>query len=366
MISTIYGNKDINLSGKREFICLSKRVADYAIAVIAFSTACICLYLCLHTNVPYYSIGAVLGGGVFLVQAAALAKYLPLLSRPSPVEPSPIPSSTRPSPIPSPVGPSPIPSSTRPSPILKLDTSFPRTPSSTYPPDRSLFEKYLEDVNAPATKILLERGFKALEHITFEELQRELQMLCQEFNEKIENSPYTIGFESKKSSEWMARLAYSHLKTPDDSCPLSYRNCPELKVDTDVMLFIDDCAYSGAQLKLYISSIAEKSSRPNLHLYVIVPFMSSRALSLVREDIPENITLTLLSSRREFKNLDNIFSIRELRLVRLEAQRSMPEHPFKWFLNKDQSVMYTDWKLPDATSFPQIFAQFLPEIPKPY
>lgn len=260
---------------------------------------------------------------------------------------------------------------------LKL-SAFPRKCEKSTPITQGQKDAYLagfETETNENVKKVAEKAINSIQHFTQAQLDAGLEECATILNERLRElgmPSYAVAVSEKKSSQWCMELATPYL----DYAPTSglsiggggviigvgqsiARPGDVTNIKEDVLVLFEDCSYSGHQLNSYIRDFMKNRSDANLpiKLFVIVPFMSEKALSLnngnikyrLEEEGIKNVTVEIITTATRIKAVNDVFipDTEERKIFQDLAFNTTPENCFA----------ICDWRFPDSTSFPEHFAK---------
>ena len=235
----------------------------------------------------------------------------------------------------------------------------PAIPIKEYSVDMKRASEWIEACDGDS-KNLAKKLLQNIQHITFKQLEDNLRICVQKLNRHLNEShvkEYSIGLSIGKSQQWVASLAIENLDVlpsshftlgdqgtvitasyhgPNNFVPKSELTAS--KVKEKAMVIFDDSSYSGTQLAGNLHAI-DRALKDKKKMYVIVPFLSTRAKEFLEHTKFHNLNVVLITSDFSIKMLSDIFTEEELNLVDKICQ-----------INRYQTLCYTDWRLPDPTS----------------
>jgi hypothetical protein len=114
--------------------------------------------------------------------------------------------------------------------------------------------------------------------------------------------------------------------------------------DDDIIVFIDDCIYSGEQMGTTISKCIN-SNNLKLNFYILVPFISSFGKQTIISSLKEdNITIIFPTQKFKIKSIIDVLSDAEFIKFQNYYQTS------RRFVSKNHYLIYFDHKLADNMS----------------
>lgn len=280
---------------------------------------------------------------------------------------------------------------------------YPVVPQVTYPIIEENREKFIqfceENLQETQAEILKKMAFN-VQHISFPIFQKELKHVIEILNKELKgmnNPKYSLGFVIKKSNQWVSSLALPYLNylpsdwfTPNINFAVGQHAKADFrkKIDTikeKIVVVIDDCSYSGEQLK----NSLEKITNQGFKVFAVVPFMSNCAIDKLK-----SINVQIITSDIRIPTVHELFSegeVNQLKEVNI-VKEGFKVFSLKGAFNKGVTLTYTDWRIPDPQSFVSDFGDtlkipyavpdpedekfslikfnripgFIPRVPKPY
>ncbi|MBA3238952.1 MAG: hypothetical protein H0T62_11485 [Parachlamydiaceae bacterium] len=244
-------------------------------------------------------------------------------------------------------------------------TAWAPRPKQSYPIDQKNAERYLSclpDGYQKTGRIAIENT----RHITMVEFNQALETCVLKLNhEMVEKKvlTYTVGIVYGKSNQWVTSLALLTLEQlPTSHFTLGSKQgtmdliIPEQEFDMShvqektVVLF-DDVSYSGKQMGKNIAEVAQEMTKvpsldqKNNNLFVVIPFITKSAFKFFNEINKRNenkLTITLITMEERIQSTTDIFKQSQFWFEALCPGKGN---------EKGDTSCYTDWRLPDATSF---------------
>ena len=167
--------------------------------------------------------------------------------------------------------------------------------------DKSIFEENVQEwINVhhsyyqPALRELADK----VTRVTHKQFTQQLEEAVDRFNQALDvaqDKKYVILIQPGKSNQWVAELAYPHLRyLPHDFQSLGEKQARDYvtyldrlraidEVAKTIVLF-DDASYSGTQLKEHVEAIFNKQREMGLRgssIYVVVPYATNYALKTI-------------------------------------------------------------------------------------
>jgi hypothetical protein len=183
----------------------------------------------------------------------------------------------------------------------------PLIPLKTYPLNQANIKRYIE-ASAPELREVLNKIFKNTKHISYKTFKFILNNNFKEFLHYCNVNNITsvilfldnINFNkiTSKSNFWVAQHFYQYIKNKNINLNIkiiyNYTDIQYLD-NNELILIIDDCAYSGSQLSDILS---KKFNFPNkkFRIYLIITFISEAAIKLITKSIHKN---TLILSKNK-------------------------------------------------------------------
>lgn len=221
----------------------------------------------------------------------------------------------------------------------------PKVPKKSYPLDKEKIKEYI-DTAPEETKSVLTKLFKNTIHISYKTLKfiltqnfKELIFYCKKNNiKKISiylnntNHSYII----YKSNFWIIQhfIKFIRDNSIDDFFIDFIYNKDDIKyLDTDnrLILLLDDCIYTGLQMRDVVNDIKIKSDK-SFNIYILVSCISEDAIRLLKETARDHKIIISKNIITIYK-LGKYVSKEELRL-----------------LGSNKYLIYFDHKLPDNVS----------------
>jgi hypothetical protein len=200
---------------------------------------------------------------------------------------------------------------------------------------------YLKDHDAPNYDRVKELWEKDILKITVTELQETLAACTKHLDAKLENE-YSIGFVPRKSSKWIAELAFpylsklpsSHFEHSTDSLGVVGQQS-KLSGKAHQFVIFDDASYSGKQLETVISGMHGQLIKQGKEgkLLLVIPFISAEAEKYLVDNLARKLNAPIGTQARE--------GSRKLKIQLITSDRPI----------KNQRT-FTEWKVPDDTSLP--------------
>lgn len=148
---------------------------------------------------------------------------------------------------------------------------------------------------ADEVKSIIEKVIKNTIHISFETF---MTYLIKNFKKIITNKSninifiYITEDFIEKSNYWIYQLLNyykSKIGFKGNLIIISSLNDEKLK-DNDIIFIVDDCIYSGEQLKLIIEEM-NNTRNLKLNIYLFISFMTNKGLDKVKKEFSENSNL---------------------------------------------------------------------------
>lgn len=211
---------------------------------------------------------------------------------------------------------------------------------------------------------------KHIAKVSFKELKVGINRMAKKFNEIIGENSYGVGYVEKKSSSWISSLVMPYLKTlpkfgwkhnvdtdDDDEDSRSMQLSGAADLSETIFVIFDDISYSGMQLESILLDFCrriEDSTIQDAHLYVFIPFMSTRSEDLMNVinsrardyDGLKNIKISVFSTDFSFTCIGD-FSIKEDVMI-LQGRDDLAANYGSF--GRGACMLYTDWKIPDSES----------------
>jgi len=184
---------------------------------------------------------------------------------------------------------------------------------------------------------------------------------------------YNKSFDKYKSSYWLLTHTIKELKTKINSNIeiIFVKNLTEKKLKpNDIIIFIDDCIYSGTQLGVKIAYLSKFKDK--YKFYILVPYHSQKAINVITEifegekssksDIEEETfkrkndevdysdNLIFPENMEEILPINCILTDNESRIL-----ESFYNHKYNFINAHTTYLIYFDHKLADKISIPTIF-----------
>lgn len=200
------------------------------------------------------------------------------------------------------------------------------------------------------TRKIIEKVLNNTIHISFEIF---MSYLINNFKKIIQNNIdgiiyiYITEDFIEKSNYWIYQLLNyykSKIGFLGDLIIISTLNNPKLK-NNDNILIIDDCIYSGEQMRLIIEEMTNKRNL-NLNIYIFISFICITGLNRIKEEFINNSELNnckLLFSEYIYyidKSINHYLSIDEIKILEDYYSIDMDE----------RYLIYFDHKMPDYYS----------------
>lgn len=248
---------------------------------------------------------------------------------------------------------------------------LPDRPTQSYPLKTAKVNEFRDLLNQPNYiinpengKELLNKALDHLQHISMDQLDEQLKICVEILNEELNRSgKYAVGLVVGKSFQWIASLALKHLQfLPEDwfSFPVNLgitsfleTQKPLEEVVPEVAVIFDDCSYSGNQILGVLKALDGKKKK----LILVIPFMTQGSVDRV-EEFKKNAQskIILITSPQKIISLSDVFNPDEL----TSFNKITIDHP-EWDKGSlfslegqylpGQTLCYTDWRLPDNTSY---------------
>lgn len=215
----------------------------------------------------------------------------------------------------------------------------------------------------PQEKEFLTKMTENLGIISYKELQIRFYECLTQFKDHMKEEEYTVAVCEGKSSFWMTQMALPQLEKwsllPSASCTHAHDiseisdggGCWSMLPQKDNIVLFDDCSYSGDQLSCMIGElhrILQRNDR-TANFTLVVPFLSVRAKARIeRSAALSYLNLTVITSQVELMNCEDIFTDEEIDFAM--KHNLISEKRFENF--RPLTLTATDWKIPDAKSFP--------------
>ena len=258
----------------------------------------------------------------------------------------------------------------------------PKEPETTYPLKEESKEGWLKGIydnlknlkghKLPITQTeeedlqILKKVTDNIQHITYSDLDKALSECVAKLNDALKTTgknKYSVGFACGKSQQWMASLALKYLQfLPQSWFSLSLAQgtiglqnvvptaaCMVDTVNEDTLVLFDDCSYSGTQLEGILYDQLDSKAKTKKTLYIVIPFLSSEAEKIIQkaQTSCKNLDIKLITSTTKIKLVKELFTEeKEKKLVELAVTQELFQTA------SHHSLCYTDWRLPDGTSFP--------------
>jgi hypothetical protein len=171
-------------------------------------------------------------------------------------------------------------------------------PSLSHGLDEDAIKQFIHSADR-SVKEICEKIIRATMHVSFKDFITKFSNIIKEYYENYkdfhtrEKRPVyvfksTIGINSNKSNYWFAEIAIKllndlfhphgvEIKTLGD---YEIRNNTDLK-DEDIIIFTDDCIYSGNQLgQKYINTYASVGDK--LRFYILIPYGSNDGINHIK------------------------------------------------------------------------------------
>ena len=202
---------------------------------------------------------------------------------------------------------------------------------------------------------LKDRLFNEVEMLEMKELNQGVALCCQKLNELVKGR-YALGFAKNKSQTFVGELALPYLKhlpemTFSVATDKGTRQSMLTSDITDYVVF-DDASYSGHQLQELIYGFCTAANEflfRTPRLFLVVPFMSSVALSVFKQ-ISHDSTISgleihLITTTRRIKAVRDRFSNEEMGALD------------KWLGSICRagtlSLTFAEWKTPMPPQYPE-------------
>lgn len=245
-------------------------------------------------------------------------------------------------------------------------TAWAPRPKQSYPVDQENAARYV-DCLPPDLQETARLAISNTRHISMAEFNESLEICVEKLNhemaeKKIKN--YSVGMVYGKSNQWVTSLALKTLsQLPTSHFTLgSKQGTMGLEIheqefdmshvrENSVVLF-DDVSYSGTQMCQNIVKVAHEmikrltNDHEHINLFVVVPFISTAAFRLFNEVKIRNenkIAISLITMDERIQTTQDVFNESQYGLNRLCPRRGSSF--------REDTSCYTDWRLPDATSF---------------
>lgn len=161
-------------------------------------------------------------------------------------------------------------------------------------------------------------------------------------------------FLINKSNYWLSKLIEELINKHDNSIKIKYINTLEDLKTNDLVLFIDDCVYSGIQMAdILKGAIKTKKTDVTLRIYLFVSFMTNNGIEYIKT-INNNIKFLLC---------DNVFYITKCTNDYLTKREIINiSIMYNFYFNFDYTyLIYFDHKLADfASTIPLFYSGLIP------
>lgn len=189
--------------------------------------------------------------------------------------------------------------------------------------------------------------------------------------------------DKRKSNYWIYKYLRSYLKKTDNKIKIiviTFKNLTKIskKLKTnDIIIFPDDCIYSGNQLAAIIGNFIDisKSNLNNsiiltekIHLFILVPYISLNDEKNIRtmyeytNDMQKySLVFNKYKNRNKLRNTDNILSKDEITLMNqyYSKNKNLIESSNGYFDDKHLIIFY--YKIADLQStIPLFYKGFIP------
>jgi hypothetical protein len=236
----------------------------------------------------------------------------------------------------------------------------------SYHLDRDNVKKFIA-ASAPDARDAVRKFIKATTHISFETF---ISYVNTNLEDVVQIVPpgrplfvYVDEDNKYKSSYWMylylkklAKVKYNvTIKHIDEN---SYRHLR----DNDILLLVDDCAYTGSQMADTVEYI--HTNKKKLHIILFIPFISDAAVNHINANKKHNDYLKIcrfsyLKYVYKIKPLSDYMTVAEFSTIfRYTSPYSNPAEAEEEI---EKFPIYFDHKLADDVStFPRIYKGFVP------
>ena len=175
----------------------------------------------------------------------------------------------------------------------------PVVPNNTYPLNQTNIKQYI-NASDELLRGILTKIFKNTKHISYKTFKFILNNNFKEFLHYCKKNQIksitiyldTIDFKNitAKSNFWVAQHFYQYIKNKDIDFKINIfydYNDIEYLDDNELILILDDCAYSGSQLSSLLRTKFDNKFK-SFHIYLIIAFISEIAIDSIKASASNN------------------------------------------------------------------------------
>lgn len=192
---------------------------------------------------------------------------------------------------------------------------------------------------------------------------------------KILNIYIFLNKDKNKSNYWLFKYFLKYIKKFNKELKISkfgYYNLSKISMklnENDIVLFIDDCIYTGNQLGANIANFIDLSkdiiiSKNKIIIFILVPYISNNGEKYVRDLYKYNnstfkfkfkLIVNKYKNKRKLKNTDDILNNEEIELMNTyyPKNKNVSESSTYYFNDKILVVFY--YKIADIQSTIPLF-----------
>ena len=224
----------------------------------------------------------------------------------------------------------------------------PYIPSISYPLNQTNIKRYL-DATDVRYRHILKKLFDNTIHISYDKFQTSLYIQFESFikycndNTITQISLFLDNIDkndiTQKSNFWVAQHFYQYLKTNNIKIKINIiYNKKDIQFlnDRELILILDDCSYTGNQLKSVLTKDFKSDYRV-YNIYILIAYITEKAIKRITSTKLDNITLILSEYNQIIKNFFSYLTDDEIKLATL-------------LLGEDKYPIYFDHKLADYIS----------------
>jgi hypothetical protein len=202
-----------------------------------------------------------------------------------------------------------------------------------------------------------------------------LLVLCKKINKK--EVYIFLDNDKRKSNYWIYRYLRSYIKKTDNKIKIkviTFKNLTKISkklTANDIVIFTDDCIYSGNQLAAIIGNFIDLSKNnlnntitltEKIHLFILVPYISLNGENNIRtmyeytnDTQKYSLVFNKYKNRNKLRNTDNILSKDEITLMNqyYSKNKNLIESSNGYFDDKHLIIFY--YKIADLQSTIPLF-----------
>jgi len=242
--------------------------------------------------------------------------------------------------------------------------------------NKNNINKFIENSDKKV-KNIIKKIFKNTSFITkkyfFKELYKNINNLISFINKKRKKYIYIFLDQNKNNSNyWLFTYLKKYLKNNNLNIKLIIIGYYNLSIlankfnNNDIILFIDDCIYSGHQLGANIANFIDLTKNININIFnnifILVPFISLNGEKYIKNIYKYNndtqkykLVFNKYKNRNKMKNTDKILNKDEINLINeyYPRNKNIIESSTNYF--NDKSLIVFFYKIADLQSTINIF-----------